>query len=488
MYDDVSIFDIPHVVSSIGSYLDCRDRASCILVNKTFCDLFKPILWRELVIDQRPSLSMNEDIEPHLKQILTRNCQSTRSLTIRRSNNDGALAFIPTSCNRLKDLTVQLISDDDNSIVALITNNKDLREFSFYAYTHPTCADLEALPDALARSATLTVLRLELRWRPGRGWLKHILQNLPRNLTSVTLQWGQERVGDLKWRFSAQDWPHIYPSLEVADLSFESLTGDEVVLGQFLKRCPALRSFSSPTMAEAQIQPLIPLLGSSNLPNLTSVYLGKFGKTNEIQWRDLVMILKGRIRHFAASFEYPLTNIASMLSRNWSDTLESLRFLWISRIFSRDVQLILTTCSKLKQFDCMWTLADDGSQEDDDKELDMKAWTCSGLEELHLMFADNRRSLTKLKVLTIGWHTKQDFSENSNLDMTLQSGLGHMANLKALKTLDINFLPQVNIGLSEVQWIAENWPALRLISGLRPEPELDHITWLCSKRPKLVIY
>lgn len=520
-----SILDIPHVVSSIGSYLDRPDQVACTLVNKTFYELFNPILWRQFILDRPSSFVEDDRLELHQKQALIRNCQWIRSLTIRASSDKSTPAFITTSCTRLKDLSIHIISDfDDISVSDFITNNKGLETFSLTTYAHPTYANLEQLASVLSTSIHLTVMKLEFRWRPRRGWLKHVLQHLPRKLQKLTLQWRRMyKLDDSGQSFSTHPWPEIYPALEVVDMAFDSGEGDEVVLGQFLERCPSLQSLRYPTMAEAQIKPLIPLLGASNLPHLSSLYLGRFRKTNELQWQELVMAMKGRIKHFSTSSEFysPLTNIVPTVARNWSETLESLRFLCFSHIFARDVQLILTTCSRLKHFDCMWTLSQPSMMTDDTLGSSSTDWVCLGLEELHLMFPDHRTvqadeniteqqelwtvgwieqaykqlgRLTELHTLAIGWRSTHAFSQKSNLDMTLKGGLGHMGKMKALRTLDINFLPRVHAGISEVQWMKENWPSLSVVSGFgyrrqvptKDEPE--HITWVRANWPELTIY
>lgn len=526
MNNCLSIFDIPHIVSSIGTNLDRHELAACSLVSKSFCGLFQPILWRDIVLERRSSsLPSGDDIEPHLKQSVIHNCQWTRSLSI-RANGDDSRSLITTHCNQLKDLYVHIISNwNDISVVDLVTHNRDLTKLSLNTYAHPTGADLQQLTKVISAS-TLSILKIEFRWRPRHGWLQHVLQNLPRTLTRISLHWRRlYKLDQFEKPFPAQDWPEVYPALEVAALSFDSEDKDELVLGEFLKRCPSLKSLTYPAMVEEQIRTLIPFLAVTNLPHLETLYLGRFRKTNEAQWEDLVQTMKGRIKHFATSSEFysPLTNIIPILARNWADTLLSLQFMCFSHIFSHDVQLILTTCPKLKHFDCMWTLS--VHRTDSAVDVEPKDWICLDLEEIHIMFADNRNlhahdrlmkaqeeqtareiedayrqlgRLTKLHTLALGWRTTQAFSESRNLDMSLEGGMGQMDKLKVLRRLDINFLPRINIGQPEVEWIAKNWPELRTINGLgyrhRPPPggksedEPEHIEWLRRKRPSLNIH
>ncbi|KAF9952439.1 hypothetical protein BGZ65_005251 [Modicella reniformis] len=233
-------------------------------------------------------------------------------------------------------------------------------------------------------------------------------------------------------------------------------------------------------MASTHIINPIAELGSK-LSNLTSLYLGWLNKITDSQWRGLVMAMRGRIRSFAtdAGFNTPSTKFIPDITTHWSDTLESLRFLHFSHMFSHDIQRILTTCSRLKVLDCMWTLEQEAGQGGIGGGK-MEDWVCQDLEELQLMFADHRGlnmveteltmqeirtagrieriyqqlgRLVKLRELTIGWRTTTAFSGCANLDMSLASGLGHLAGLKALRMLDISSIRQVKIGSAEVEWI-----------------------------------
>jgi hypothetical protein len=51
------------------------------------------------------------------------------------------------------------------------------------------------------------------------------------------------------------------------------------------------------------------------------------------------------------------------------------------------------------------------------------------------------------------------------LEISLESGQHKLAGLKNLKNLDVRGL-RTRIGLKEAQWMTEDWPSLRVITGL----------------------
>ncbi|KAF9366289.1 hypothetical protein BGX34_004475 [Mortierella sp. NVP85] len=249
--------------------------------------------------------------------------------------------------------------------------------------------------------------------------------------------------------------------------------------------------------------------------------------------------MSGHIQSFIIGIDFiagPGQYYIYEMTRYWSQTLESLNIYNADLISSSDIQLVLTTCPRLKSINCfcywlLWmpNMLQDGSlpglnvitsTESDTNNDRMVDWVCLELEELKLTFADGRSAsaeepllsqqeqqvtqgirriyeqigrLEKLKKLTIGWCSTDRFAESANLNMSLQSGMGHMEKLKMLSMLDINYIPKVNIGMEETQWMLDHWPMLKTISGLRYRyrivreggDEPDYIVLLKSRRPWL---
>ncbi|KAF9963926.1 hypothetical protein BGZ65_005651 [Modicella reniformis] len=399
----------------------------------------------------------------------------------------------------------------------MIKRNQDLQTFSLGAQSDLMPENLELMTRAISGCRHLTTLRLEFRRRPYRGWLNNILKNLPPTLQVISLHWkrsvGSNRLHDHDLRpyriDTKDDWPHSYPYLEeidfVFDLTAREEEGEEDVICRFLERCPVLTTLHYPKITKTNgIRKLNPILQSkgSHPRHLDSM--------SESQWITTAEAMKGRVKEFFthAEFPEPLTTFTSTLTRYWADTLESIRFLCYSHLHQYDIQMILTTCSKLKKFECMWTASPmvnpiewlPGIKVKKPESPSLKDWVCLDLEVLHLMFADERKPnlepeekleqvkrtelkiehayqqigrLTKLGQLTLGWRTKLLFVNDINLDMSLKSGLGYMENLKDLRILDITRIRRPNIGLEEVQWMGRNWPSLTEIRGMKSQVDIQ---------------
>ncbi|KAF9401652.1 hypothetical protein BGX21_001054 [Mortierella sp. AD011] len=105
-------------------------------------------------------------------------------------------------------------------------------------------------------------------------------------------------------------------------------------------------------------------------------------------------------------------------------------------------------------------------------------------ERLHWFF-DQIATLTQLKELCLV-SAKPKGHRSRSLELSLKTGLAKWSTLTALECLDVEELEH-GIGLEEVQWMADNWPALRMIRGLVFENEdpSDAVFWLTKARPDI---
>lgn len=552
MTPEISIFELPHVTETIGKHLDRKDHLSCALVCKAFHREFNHFLWRELVFVCRKPLS-ELNIDPDRVERFRSNTQWTRKVSVDINCRKGILPLLSEVCTRLRDFTV-IVSrgrhpDPEGLLLSpaidLIARNTELRSCSFIRYASLSSNPLRKLAEALSRSPCLTELVLVFRVSPlPPGFLQCLLQNLPLTLKRLSLLWswtrlrGDEELGS----FPAQNWPQSYPCLEDAKLLVELTESEEYTICQFLERCHALREFSVPRMASTRaISNTIALLGSKRLPfALTRLDCHMWNELDGQQWRHLLLAMKDNIRSFVTSVNLniiPSRHFIHEMTKYWSQTLEAVHIYHSHLIASSDIQLILTTCPKLRKFDCIcyWMLLASqthlhdaiqlpglkvmASDESDDIMAD---WACLGLEELKLMFSDRRSSSTEeptlsqqeewtvrgikrtyeqlgrlknLRKLSIGWCSTKSYSNDANLDMSLQSGLGHMKDLTLLKEIELNFIDKVHVGVAEAQWMLDNWSSLTSISGLKRPlrmlgenvQEPDCVTLLRTKRPWLTI-
>ncbi|KAK3825429.1 MAG: hypothetical protein J3Q66DRAFT_396400 [Benniella sp.] len=484
MTRNLSIFDIPHVMGRIGSYLDREDLLSCVLVSKAFHKEFNRLVWSNISF-RHHKLYLKQNLDPDRIQAINRNIQWTRRLSIDIQCQPEVLSLLPDVCSNLRNFTIFISRkqhDDSNerlilSVIDMIDRNTRLRTCTFIRYALLSNNSLEKVTGAFSRSPCLTELNLEFRIvPPPRGWLQCVLQNLPRTLKKLTVLWIMPNETSEVEALPARNWPESYPYLEIADLLVDLARHEEQTFYQFLKRCPALKT---------------------QLPHVEDI------GSEPVDGPPLC-------------YERPY-----------------------SIFYNRsDIQLVLTTCPKLKSINCfcywlLWmpNLLQDGSNthpglnvitstESDTNNDRMVDWVCLELEELKLTFADGRSAsagepllsqqeqqvtqgirrvyeqigrLEKLKKLTMGWCSTDRFAESASLNMSLQSGMGHMEKLKMLSMLDLNYIPKVNIGMEEAQWMLDHWPMLKTISGLRYRyrivreggDEPDYIVLLKSRRPWL---
>jgi hypothetical protein len=555
MTKDISIFDLPHVMEGVASYLDRKDRMSCTLVCKAFYNELNRLLWRELAFHRLTSFSEFK-VDGGRKEALIRNARWTRKVSVDTQCRTGVLSVLSESCTHLRDLTIFVSRKQQSDmekelllpIIDLIARNAQLRTCTIVRYADLSSEILGKLAGAISSRSFLRELILVFRVSPPpRGWLRCILQNLPKSVKSLSLQWRKETGGHTgeSEPFPDQNWPHSYPHLEVAKLLVDLTASEEPTLIKFLERCPALKDCYVPQMASMEsLSTFIHLLGLKRFPfTLTKLDCRKWRDLDEYQWNRLLWAMKGDIQSFVVGVAVntiPTRNHIREMARYWSQTLETLSIYEAHLITSPDIQLILTSCPRLKRFDCIcyWLLITHQPRSDEDNPLPgLKAmvsgendanndmvtdWVCLEMEELKITFSDGRRSLVeepmstqqeqwtargiervyeqlgrlkKLRELTIGWCSGRTFSKDANLDMSLQSGMEHMKDLRVLRTLDVNYIARLNFGMAEAQWILQNWPELRTISGLRNRyratddlaPERNHIEFLNSVNPKLLI-
>ncbi|KAG0095910.1 hypothetical protein BGZ93_005247 [Podila epicladia] len=101
---------------------------------------------------------------------------------------------------------------------------------------------------------------------------------------------------------------------------------------------------------------------------------------------------------------------------------------------------------------------------------------------------------TRLRELKLGRLDGKQVPEDESwyqtqcLEMTIASGMDELAALKDLKHLDVSYMNH-NIGVRELEWMAENWPKLKKIDGLfrdyRDSMPGVH-EWLATHRPDWV--
>ncbi|KAF9999824.1 hypothetical protein BGZ80_000584 [Entomortierella chlamydospora] len=103
-----------------------------------------------------------------------------------------------------------------------------------------------------------------------------------------------------------------------------------------------------------------------------------------------------------------------------------------------------------------------------------------------LWFFDQIAILTQLRELCLVT-VKPMFHQTRSLELSLKTGLARWSTLTALECLDVEELDH-KIELEDVQWMAGNWPALKMIRGLiheKDEIPSAAVVWLKRSRPDI---
>ncbi|KAF9172223.1 hypothetical protein BGX21_006987 [Mortierella sp. AD011] len=103
-----------------------------------------------------------------------------------------------------------------------------------------------------------------------------------------------------------------------------------------------------------------------------------------------------------------------------------------------------------------------------------------------LWFFDQIATLTQLRELCLVT-VKPMFPQTRSLELSLKTGLARWSTLTALECLNVEELDH-KIELEDVQWMVDNWPALKMIRGLiheKDEIPSDAVVWLKRSRPDI---
>ncbi|KAF8926414.1 hypothetical protein BGZ47_002713 [Haplosporangium gracile] len=147
-------------------------------------------------------------------------------------------------------------------------------------------------------------------------------------------------------------------------------------------------------------------------------------------------------------------------------SIEELDLMNCSDVTSAMVQTILENCPKLLRLSAERI---DISDIDDGED-----WVCTQLQAFNVhisadiyghygVFLQLSR-LTKLQTLHIGDEFNED-GQNPTLDLEVTSGLDKLGGLKDLTTVTFSCEGASSVGLADVHWMADNWPALKIICG-----------------------
>ncbi|KAF9414634.1 hypothetical protein BGZ94_000331 [Podila epigama] len=200
MYKSPPAYEIPLILQMICSTLYANDIANCVLVCKTWYELFSPYMWRN--IDDQYELDFKEwtSLEGGLERLLA-NAQHIRKLAL----FDSRLALIlqGSRCTNLTRLRIreQMPRLAANAVMTLIERNPNLDELLL---DQPLNAERDEirLVAAMPKLVRLKKLSVDLLW----ARTKELLENMPDSLQVLScgpyvIDYDQEWLED-------QDQPH----------------------------------------------------------------------------------------------------------------------------------------------------------------------------------------------------------------------------------------------------------------------------------------
>ncbi|KAG0083272.1 hypothetical protein BGZ92_010922, partial [Podila epicladia] len=179
MYKSPPIYEIPLILQLICSTLYAKDIANCVLVCKTWHDLFSPYMWRNL--DDQYELDFKEwtSLEGGLERLLL-NAQHIRKLAL----FDSRLALIlqGSRCTHLTRLRIreQMPRMAANAVMAMIERNPKLEELLL---DQPLNAERDEtrLIQTIPKLHRLKKISVDMLWHG----IKQLLDNIPDSVEVV---------------------------------------------------------------------------------------------------------------------------------------------------------------------------------------------------------------------------------------------------------------------------------------------------------------
>ncbi|KAF9106962.1 hypothetical protein BGX27_008927 [Mortierella sp. AM989] len=253
---------------------------------------------------------------------------------------------------------------------------------------------------------------------------------------------------------------------------------------------------------------------SAHMPNLSKIYLGNdTGISDGLSGREIATLLSNcqngwKVVEIRGYIEFDSLS-TDALARHYP-TLEALTLIGGGHFSEEDFISLLSSAPNLRSL----VSIDDTISASSFIDLDpvtnsLKPWACEkSLTLFKVMVTDiprpdlgNGHDITKeeyagqgrelhhrvyerlsrfvnLERLMLGFSPYEGFKwrrgmfehQYDSLEMSLESGLYKLEGLKELKELNVA-LTYTNVGLSEVKWMASNWPKLRIICGLENEED-----------------
>lgn len=513
--------------------LERSENRTAALVCKQWNHIFQSAVWA--------THSFTRDFMPpeEYKAAIRKNAASIRIIRLRGCNSPDMILGLFTFCTRLKALHCDLKFELPKDVIPaldLVDNNPCMRAFEISGIPVKRIGIIARLVQVVSEHPGLRRVKYDSNDRK-------ISEHMFIGMLQATSPCQEEF--ESRWVIQVQDgadgfdfkeehlvlptdgWP-THRSLKSIVFD-ESLAGyEKTVLVPFLQHCPQLRKFQPPldipeSAAEAlfhAIQDYCPKLNELKikyqpLESVTSSFILGCHKLNTLSM-DYASIMGPAV-------------LAALTSH--SEFLTDLTIGSGTHISSAMIQQVMSTCGVLRKVEFL--------EEDEEqfvnvleiKDMVSSEWACQeSLECLDFYLGldygeqgqddEARRAvtrkayqqlgrLTKLKWLKFGHEIVYSHykifllrEDGVDFDMTVATGMDEMKNMKALGSLMVNGVAH-RMGMAEVVWIHENWPALTDIGGLWKwegeeieeedneelfEAKQDAIDWLIEQRPDISVW
>ncbi|ORZ20133.1 hypothetical protein BCR41DRAFT_421226 [Lobosporangium transversale] len=492
-------FDFPpEIFVLICNHLEQPDLKACSEVCKSWNNLTKPLLWRDLV-ESRPMLQNEEYLKP-----LIENGHRIRHLQYHGTKLAQVLARPEVNCTKLKSLFYTLPCSYSDSNFLKPEQEVDLDAFLVLLGRNPSIRYLKIslrnknLTEAISIRLLIQLKRhSQLRYLSITGLCSLVghffygaLRLLPKALTELEIEAMSYYSSPNAAPGTADDTllPKSFPNLYKVQLGGTFFSSRENLIFKLLKRCPNLQELSVPHIKLSAHGDLVDFLPVWH-PKLKGLVINDHGAPSAIQ----ALMKPGQLQLRKLHLQDPPESIQNMLS-SWADTLQDLEFGASTCLSSQDIQSIIMTCASLRRlvFKTESTLyfrcPESGLFLSD--MADMK-WACeSSLRELALTVIDDRtikepesqtpllvwyQQLARLKnirALHLGWVPRpagrsKDYPVHPMRPyLTIESGLDLWKDLKDLQILNIRDIDKVLMGQAEMEWIVKHWPNLTALLGL----------------------
>ncbi|KAF9296253.1 hypothetical protein BGZ88_000372 [Linnemannia elongata] len=521
------------IFENILPFLRQQDLIQCVRVSQAWNGAIVPYLWQTLDIRFREQLK--RFLTSETQQALAKNAKFVRTLHI--IGNKLYHRFLPFQqtlmaepgdaqtgessvglFTNLRTLELHYLGhpegDHDLSIVALVQQNPSLRRLKIDVKMDPM-----TLMSIITKYAP-NLHDLDLSVVTWRGDVKALLENLPACIRTVRLRDVHHRAsGNIGQASSVESGVSSSTIMQHHALESFSIGGnfegqDENILIPFLKSCSrnlksfggkrSIRFFRNAKIASAlsDLGIFYPQLSRDSLPPDAS---------------DADVARTISLNPNCTSIDLNLRSVGPLAAAAIVDNCERLEVLDImkrgtSGLLGSHLQAILSKATGLRRLRAHRLLATDNISAEG---ILSSEWATTSLTHVGFKInvprvndnmlsnntdviqssRDTQRQVlrrfgqqTNLRMMVIGGmvFTPAITHQRNCLEMTLESGLDELVNLKDLELLHIRHMDH-RVGVPELEWMNQNLPNLRQLIGIRDSlipPSSEVQQWLQTHRPE----